>query len=104
MAELKKSGNFFWTCSMRSRKSCEQSIATHAGLLSSRQGESRFVRLGIPSEVWLFGSRSNFRAMNPGDFRIPARMVYSWGGNMYTRRFVGQASAGSIAVRERQCE
>ena len=105
MPEPKKSSNFFWTCSKRSRKSRGYGFAAHAGLLANRHGESRFGRLGIPLRFWLFGTRSNFRPVNPGDFRGPARTVYIWGENMkYVRPSIGQASAYPIAVRQRQCE
>jgi hypothetical protein len=74
-------------------------------VLSCRQGESCFGRLGIPLRFWLFGTSSNFRAINFGEFRVRARTVYSWGGNMkYVRRSNGQTSVDPIAVYKRQRE
>lgn len=104
MTEPKKSGNFFWTCSKRSRKSANRTFPLTLASFPARKVNPASAVWEFPSEFWLFGIRPLFRAMNPEDSRIPARMVYSWEGNMYTRRSNGQASADSIAVREWQCE
>ncbi len=78
---------------------------SHAGLLSSRHGESRFGRLGIPSDSGYSRRALTSVPLIPTTFVVRRGRYIFGGGNMkYVRRSVRQAGAEPIAVCERQCE